>query len=364
MLAPLRDYLSPEDPMESPLLCATKERYFDRLSVDIGPDEPGFEELRWITSDDVNVEHLLNVFTTFDANSEGVWYACGNFMLHLFWHKRRLTTLKPKIEGLPDDHRSKPECLLILAQLFDSVGNWVERKRLLVCALDLWRERRSDDKVALALMMLSETNRMIGLYEEGIQQAREALGVCERLGDTVQQADCLRKLALLLDSDKQFDAAEEAAFRAIALLPEEGQQFRVCQSHHALGETYKSKGEIEKAIHHFGIVLAIATPFNWHDILFGAHYTLASLFRNEGRFDDAQGHVEHAKSCVVGDKYNLGRAMEEQARLWYMQRKLEEARTEVLRAADVYDEIGAMEDVEDCRELLRDIEKELNTSSG
>jgi len=364
MLAPLRDYLSPKDPMASPLLCTIKDLYFARLSVDIRPEEPNLEESRWITSDDVNVEHLLDVFTMFDANSEGVWDACSNFMEHLFWHKKRLTILKPKIEGLPDDHRFKPVCLFWLARLFDSVGNWVERKRLLVCTLDLWRERGSDYEVARVLISLSDTNRIIGLHEEGIQQVREALGICEQLGDTVQQAYCLMILASLLGSDKQFDAAEEAIFRAIGLLPEEGNQFRVCQCHRALGEIYQSKDEIEKAIHHFGVALAIATPFGWNDGLFWAHYRLAHLLRDEGRFDDAQAHVEHAKSHAVNDKYNLGGAMEEQAWIWYKQRKFEEARTEVLRAADIFDKLGAAHRAERCRELPRFIERELNTASG
>ena len=359
MLAPLRDYLSPKDPMASPLLCATKERYFARLSIAIDPNEPNFQQSRWITSDDVNVEHLLDVFTTFDANSMGSWGACFSFMSHLLWHKRRLTILKPKIEGLPDDHPSKPSCLFMLAKLFDSVGNWVEQKRLLTCALDLWREWESDYDVALALMSLSSTNRTIGLHEEGIRQAREASEIYERLGDTGQQANCLIKLALLLTSDKQLDAAEEAAFRAIHLFPEEGDQFRLSQSHSTLGEIYQSKGETEKAIHHFEIVLAIATSSNWKNDLFLAHYKLARLFCNEGRFNDAQAHFEHAKSHAVDDKYNLGRAMGDQAWLWYKQHKFEEARTGILRAADLYDELGAAKDAEDCRKLLRVIEEEL-----
>jgi hypothetical protein len=67
MLAPIRGYLSPKDPASSPLLCSTKEHYFSRLSVDVYPGKPGFDEARWITSEDVNIEHLLDVFTTTDA---------------------------------------------------------------------------------------------------------------------------------------------------------------------------------------------------------------------------------------------------------------------------------------------------------
>ena len=111
MLAPIRDYLSPKDPTSAPLLRSTKERYFSRLSVDVEPGRPGFEEARWITSEDVNAEHLLDVFTTIDATSGDVWGACADFAKHLSWHKPRLVILGPKIETLPDDHPSKPECL-------------------------------------------------------------------------------------------------------------------------------------------------------------------------------------------------------------------------------------------------------------
>ena len=77
MLAPLRDYLSPRDPRTSPLLCTTKDHYFTRLRLlgDLEPDQPGFGESGWIKSEDVNVEHLLNIFTLLDTESDDVWAA-------------------------------------------------------------------------------------------------------------------------------------------------------------------------------------------------------------------------------------------------------------------------------------------------
>ena len=155
------------------------------MPVVIDPDMPNFGETQWITSEDVNVEHLLDVFTTIDVNSDGIWRTRINFMIHLHWHKKRLTILGPKIEGLPDDYHSKLECLFQLSRLFDSVRNHVEQKRLLSHALDLWKEEGSDRQVARILMQLSDVNRVIGLHTEGTHQAKEALGVYERLGDTV-----------------------------------------------------------------------------------------------------------------------------------------------------------------------------------
>ena len=122
MLAPLRDCLSPEDPKLSPLFCTAKERYFARMSVDIDPNKPNFRETRWITLEDVNVEHLLDVFTKID-DSDVIWNSCINFMRHLHLHKKQPTALGPKIEELPDNHRWKPKCLFQLSELFSSVGN-------------------------------------------------------------------------------------------------------------------------------------------------------------------------------------------------------------------------------------------------
>jgi tetratricopeptide (TPR) repeat protein len=130
----------------------------------------------------------------------------------------------PKIEGLPDDHSSKPECLFELARLFDEVGNQAECKRLLTHALGLWRER--------------------------------------------EQAVSLQRLAWLLYYDKQLDAAEETASRSINLLPDNSEQFTVCQGHRLLGNIYRSKGEAEKAIDHLEAALKIASYSNWQSALF------------------------------------------------------------------------------------------------
>ena len=51
-----------------------------------------------------------------------------------------------------------------------------------------------------------------------------------------------------------------------------------------------------------------------------------------------------------------------QARIWYKQDRLEEAGSEALRATDIYERLGAAQDMESCRKLLQVIEKELDTS--
>ena len=357
MLAPLRDHLSPANPTSSPLLCATKELYFTRLSVHVNPGRPGFNNARWVISEDVNVEHLLDVFTSADVSSAVTWEVCAAFMQHLHWHKPRQIVLRSKIEQLPDDHPFKSNCLFELSRLFEKGGNFKEQKRLLTHTLKLEREREDDYQVAITLSSLSDANRKLHLFEEGIQQAMEASEICERLGNTEKQRACLIALADLLRGDNQLDAAEEVIFRAINILPEKCREFQACRCHRILGDIYSSKGEREKAIHQFNKALEIISPLNHPSQLFWIHRSLAELFYRENKFDNAHAHIEQAKPHAMNNAYHLGRAMDMEARIWYRQGRLEDASSEALRAIEVFEKVGATGWLGTTRALLQDIQE-------
>ena len=56
-----------------------------------------------------------------------------------------------------------------------------------------------------------------------------------------------------------------------------------------------------------------------------------------------------------------------QARVWYRQHRFEEAKSGALRAVDIYERVGATKDAEDCRVMVRNVEKEMKkavTSDG
>ena len=352
MLAPLRDYLRPKDPTASSLLRAVKEHYFRRLLIALVPGERCFDESKWITSEDVNVEHLLDIFTSIDADSLDVWKACRHFMDHLYWHKPRLVIFRSKVEELPDSHPSKPSCLLSLSQLFPLVGNAAEQKRMLIHILGLWKERGDDCRVAEALLELSEANRKIGLCEEGILQAWEASEIFGRFGKTGKQVHCLGVLAPLLHKNGQLDAAGVAS-RAIDLSKT---QLELCQSHRVLGEIHQSKGNTEQAIHHFETSLRIASLPGSGGQPSMVHLSLADLYAREGKFTDTYAHIEHAKSHVGNNMFLLGHAYMMSTRVLGMQRRFEEAKSEALRALAVFEELGAADLVEKMREFLKRVE--------
>ena len=122
----------------------------------------------------MNVEHIVDVFTSIDINAHDVWdlEACGHFVEHLHWNKPRQTVLKPKIEGLPDGHRSKVKCLLRFSKLLGSVGDHAGQKRFLTHALTFEREGESDSRVPLTLRFLSRVNRGLSLHKEWISYGK------------------------------------------------------------------------------------------------------------------------------------------------------------------------------------------------
>ena len=364
MLAPIRDHLAPRDPQSSPLLCATRDNYFSRLSVDVDPDKPGFGEAQWIVAEDINVEHLLDVSTPSDQKASDIWDTCYHFLRHLYWYKPRRTILRSKIEALADDHPSKPTCLSELSRLFGRAGNYAEQTRLLGHTLELERRSGSGPRVAQTLRYISDVNRLLGLHEGGIRQAKEALEILRRVGDTKGQTQCLNQLAWLLFDHKQLDAAENAASCAIDLIVEQDQGFLVSQLHRVLGKISYSRSRREKAIHHFETALGIASPPNWHDELFWIHYSLAELFGNEEEFDDANVHIERAKSHAIDDPYKLGRAMVIQANVWCLQLRLEDAKSEAEHALETYEKSGAVYDAGVCRDLLQAVERAMEIFPG
>ena len=356
MLAPLRDHFRPKDPSLSPLLITTKACYISRMSARLDPNLPGFNDVRWIVSEDVNVEHLLDIFASIDLDSNDIWNACINFMDHLSWQKPRKTILGRRIEGLPDNHHSKPECLFLLGTLSGLIGNYAEATLLLKDALKLERERENDMRVAIVLKDLSMANLTLGCYEEGIHQAREALGIYGRLGITVGRARCLKALARLLRSDGQLNAAEEAIVESINLLPEKGEEDEACRSHRVLGDICRSKGEKQKAIYHYEVALGIASTFDWRPSLFRIHLSLALLFLDEDELDDAQVHTERAKSHALDNAFYLGRAVHLQAEIWYRQQKFKDAASEALHAKEIFENLGNSQLLEICEDLLKGIE--------
>ena len=356
MLVPLRDYLCPKDPLSSPLFCATKETYFARLPVKPDIFSPPPKETRWIISEDVNIEHLLNVLASIDTNSSGVWRTCADFLCLLSWHKPRHTVLGLKIKQLPDDHHLKFDCSLRLTVLLGNIGSHADRKQVLEHIRKL-EEGGDDYRIALISMLLAAANVQLGLAQEALGQAREAVEIFERIGDIKAHGSSLIALAAALAANHQLDAAEEAASRILRLVPEKGEEYLACYAHGILCAIYSLKGERENFLHHNQTALEIATRFDWQDQIFSAHWYLAQLYFGEEKFDDAIAHAERAKSHAINNAPGMAQASFLQTTSYYRQGKLQKAKFEALRMVEIFERLGAQDRVEGGRATLWLIEE-------
>ena len=75
------------------------------------------------------------------------------------------------------------------------------------------------------------------------------------------------------------------------------------------------------------------------------------VYLGEEKFDDADAHLERAK-LLANNAGDLARATMLQGLISRAKGRLEEAETEVLRAMEALEEIGANLDVEMCRDFL------------
>lgn len=362
MLAPLRDHLRPKVPLSS-LLLVTRNQYFSRLGLMKSghtPGDPGFDDTRWITTEDINAEHLINISLSPDAasDSEAVWNGCASFLDHIYWHKPRAVILGPQIEGLADDHPTKPRCLSSLANLAYQLGNIAESKRLRLHVIGLLKQRGDIFNATCTLLELADMNRVLGNYREGLTQAEEVLSTFRQSQNRLWEGRCLKVLAFLLNDSGQLDKAAQSAYQAIDLLSKEGDQLYVCKCNRVLGDVLYKSYQYQEAATHLDAAEATASLLGNRHEQFWVGSTMARLLFGKGDHDEAERCIDKMKGHAVELQNHrlLGRAMLLQARLWLAAGKHGAARSEVLLAMEEYEKIGADPGV--CRRLIDQIDEQ------
>ena len=86
------------------------------------------------------------------------------------------------------------------------------------------------------------------------------------------------------------------------------------------------------------------------------------MFSEEKRFDRAYAQIERARSHVDNDLYYLGWVTDVYADILLRDGRFEEAKSEALRAADVFGTLGAATNAEHCEKTLKFIEEKMRTS--
>jgi hypothetical protein len=165
--------------------------------------------------------------------------------------------------------------------------------------------------VLQTLMFLKYRNRRLTLYEEGKQQAKESLEICE--AQTTQWGKhnlskpspgcCTLTTSSTLQKEPHLERSDSSRTSGNNL--------------GSVGVTVSSVLYViprtrEEAVTHFEVALGIASS-NYRTRLFCNDHALAKLFFDKERFDEAHIHIERAESHAVDGTFRLGRGMQLQA---------------------------------------------------
>ena len=177
----------------------------------------------------------------------------------------------------------------------------------------------------------------------------------ERLDDTAEQARCLNILASLSYEDEQLDAAEEAVSCAISqpILP--APQFSLQMRH----ETEVIQVVVRAGVGAFDVIVCVVESAFVQEQSRQAIMNPKQLVVPAERGGDSESHLEMSRllPLALGFIYVAKNMM--RSFLGPSLREKIEARSEALRAIDAYEKLGAAQDLERCRRILREIEEEM-----
>jgi len=274
MLAPIRLHMS-ADQDYGVLLSDLQVYYYTELDAcsQLSPGDNGFEQTKWIGSEDDNVERLINHFLISSSSNYEVIMdastACENFLHLLYAQKPRRTILGPLVEKLSEDDRelavAKAWCLRRLGELERYLGDLAEARNLLFDAQELFIHEEMRNPAASCLLQVARIGRDLGEYAEAERQFREASAIFSELMDSDGEAHCNHGLGrMLLKMGKGVEAApflEDAQeyFESI----EDWQN--VSEIRISLGRVELSEGNLEDAQDHFEAARDIAERMeNWN----------------------------------------------------------------------------------------------------
>ena len=274
MLAPIRLHMSADEDCGG-LLSDLQTYYYTELdgSSQLTPGDEGFEQTKWIGSEDDNVERLINHFLVSSPSDHGdimdASTACENFLRLLYAQKPRRTILGPLVEDLPEDDNeltvAKAWCLRRLGELERYLGDLAEARELLSDAQELFLHEEMRNPAASCLLQVARIGRDLGEYGEAERQFREASAIFSELRDSDGEAHCNHGLGrMLLKMGKGVEAApflEDAQeyFESI----EDWQN--VSEIRISLGRVELSERNLEDAQDHFEAARDIAERMeNWN----------------------------------------------------------------------------------------------------
>lgn len=184
-------------------------------------------------------------------------------------------------------YRKTASLQLQIGSHFTSDKNYPSATFYIKQALATFRTRHDTSNIALALINLGETYRLMERYDSSSVCFTECLLLNRFLKNNLIQGYALGNIGLVHASEKQYGKAKEELIQAIDLLNRLGDSYSVSVYQDQLGELFISEGAVKQGVDLLLASLEIAEKGNHKEQIRDISSDLSLFYEKQGRFEEA-----------------------------------------------------------------------------
>ncbi len=187
---------------------------------------------------------------------------------------------------------------LLIAEVFEAVGNPHKNEEMLIEAQVLNRRIGSDHLEAIILNRLGKVNTVRAHLKEAKASYEQARSLLANFDDPWLAAETDINLSYLYIEQGEYAMALESHKRALLTVRKLGDRRMEAQSLNDIGEVYRLMDNIERAFANHEAALEIRTSLKLHDGMAASHNQLGMLHYFQKEYDRAAEHLHAGLSLA------------------------------------------------------------------
>jgi diguanylate cyclase (GGDEF)-like protein len=191
-------------------------------------------------------------------------------------------------------------CLMEIGIIYQDLGEYEEALRVFENALELSKQHKSDGGRLTSLINLSDTQYLLGHWQQAAQYARFAIDLALELKRTRMEADARRALAVaileLAVSDQERHLALSEIEIALVHLKRADDQMTLASTHAAQSRAWRDLGEFEKSQQAAKQALIHAQNYGGLELQGNCELQLGRTQVSFGNLEKALEHFHKAKA--------------------------------------------------------------------
>lgn len=215
---------------------------------------------------------------------------------------RYFESMKNSLDDKSDSERASFFCLG--SRAYTGLGNPTKGLGLVRCGISILSKTIGDkSKLGQAYMILGDTLRELGFYDEAEHAFRDAESIFRRDDNISEAGDALNRLAGIFYRKSNFKSSLKCLLGAIEFTRKENDQKKLAYLFGNIGRIYGLLGQFEKAEEYIRFNIDLSRKLKDGIEQTRAILSLAYLDIQRYRFDDAKEQLDEALLKI--DKYNL-----------------------------------------------------------